>query len=130
MTEYDWQALERSPEFHELVRRKRRFVIPATIGFLAWYSTFVLLCGYAEDFMGRELLVDGITVGYGLALTQFLMVWVLTWLYLRKAAREFDPLEDRVRAIAQGARPAADEQRFERTEAGGAPAISRPTLGA
>jgi uncharacterized membrane protein (DUF485 family) len=102
MAEYDYKALERSPEFHELIRRKRRFVLPATIGFLAWYTTFILLSGYAEDFMGSELLVDGITVGYGLALSQFLMVWVLAWLYLRKADRDFDPLEERVRRLAEG----------------------------
>jgi uncharacterized membrane protein (DUF485 family) len=30
----DWQAAERSPEFRELVSRRRRFVIPATIFFL------------------------------------------------------------------------------------------------
>ena len=88
----DWEAVERSEEFQELVARKRRFVIPATIFFLAWYIAFVLLAGYAEDFMG-ESITGGFTVGYLLALTQFVMVWVLTWLYLRKADREFDPLE-------------------------------------
>jgi uncharacterized membrane protein (DUF485 family) len=138
MTDYDWQALERSPEFHELVRRKRRFVVPATIGFLAWYVTFVLLAGYAEDFMGRELLFDGITVGYGLALSQFLMVWGLTWLYLRKAEREFDPLEARVRAIAEGAQPAppAEDERAARGAGTGAgpaaparPDVTRPSMG-
>jgi uncharacterized membrane protein (DUF485 family) len=102
MTEYDWKALERSPQFRELVRRKKRFVLPATIGFLAWYSIFILLSGYAEGFMGSELLIDGITVGYGLALSQFLMVWGLAWLYLRKADREFDPLEEKVRRLAEG----------------------------
>jgi uncharacterized membrane protein (DUF485 family) len=138
MTDYDWQALERSPEFHELVRRKRRFVVPATIGFLAWYVTFVLLAGYAEDFMGRELLFDGITVGYGLALSQFLMVWGLTWLYLRKAEREFDPLEARVRAIAEGAQPAppAEDERAAHGAGTGAgpaaparPDVTRPSMG-
>ena len=42
--------------------------------------------------MGREFLVDGITVGYALALTQFIMTWVLGWLYLRQSDRVFDPL--------------------------------------
>ena len=37
----DWEAIERSPEFRELVRRKKAFVIPATIFFLAWYFGFV-----------------------------------------------------------------------------------------
>ena len=35
---------------------------------------------------------EGLTVGYCLALTQFLMVFVLGILYLRKADREYDPL--------------------------------------
>lgn len=98
---YDYEALERSDEFQRLVRAKRRWVVPATAFFLLWYSAFILLAGYAEDFMGREFLFDGVTVGYALALTQFLMVWVLAGWYLRKANRDFDPLEARVRALAE-----------------------------
>ena len=90
--QHDWEAIERSPEFRELVTRRRRFVVPATIFFLAWYFGFILLAGYAPDFMG-ESIYQGFTVGYALALTQFVMVWVLAAWYLRKADREFDPLE-------------------------------------
>ncbi len=89
--EIDWIAAERSPEFRELIRKRRRFVLPATIFFLAWYFGFIILAGYAEDFMG-ESIYEGFTVGYLLALTQFIMVWTLGWLYLRKADRDFDPL--------------------------------------
>ncbi len=91
----DWVAAERSPEFQELVSRKRRFVIPATIFFLVWYFGFVVLAGYAPDFMGREFITDGLTVGYALALSQFVMTWVLGAWYLRKADNEFDPLAER-----------------------------------
>ena len=97
----DWEAIERSAEFQELVRRKRRYVIPRVVFFLVWYLAFVLLAGYAEDFMGSEFLVDGLTVGYVLAFSQFLMVWGLAWLYLRKADRIFDPLEEDVRQHAR-----------------------------
>ena len=65
----DWVAIERSTEFQELTRRKRAFVVPATIFFMAWYFGFIVLCGYAPDFMGREFITDGLTVGYALALT-------------------------------------------------------------
>ena len=99
MANVDWEAAERSPEFQELVRRQRRFVVPATIFFLAWYLGFIVLCGYAPDFMG-ESLYQGFTVGYALALTQFAMTWILGWLYLRKADREFDPLRERAAAKA------------------------------
>ena len=91
----DWEAVERSPEFQELVRRRRRFVIPATVFFLSWYLGFIILAGYAEDFMA-ESVYEGLTVGYVLALTQFVMVAVLGLMYLRRADRVFDPLARKV----------------------------------
>ncbi len=123
----DWVAAERSPEFRELVRRKRSFVVPATIFFLAWYLGFILLAGYAPDFMGEEFLVDGITVGYVLALSQFVMVWVLTAWYLRRADRVFDPLAAKAarRALEVGEPPATTSGRFEREPRTG-PAVEQP----
>jgi uncharacterized membrane protein (DUF485 family) len=111
-SEIDWKAVERSPEFQELVRRKRAFVIPGTIFFLAWYFGFIILAGYAPDFMGREFITDGMTVGYALALTQFIMVWVLGWMYLRRSDKVFDPLAARAREAVPGMAPA--ERRFRR----------------
>ena len=118
--EIDWGAAERSEEFQQLVRRRRRFVLPATAFFLTWYFGFIVLAGYAPDFMG-ESVYEGLTVGYCLALTQFVMVWGLGWLYLRKADREFDPLAERaIAAYAQDERhPGA--RRFERERVGTAP---------
>jgi uncharacterized membrane protein (DUF485 family) len=98
--EIDWTAAEQSPEFRELIRKKRSFVIPATIFFLAWYFGFVILAGYAPDFMGREFLTDGLTVGYALALSQFAMTWILGAWYLRRADRQFDPLAERAADVA------------------------------
>jgi len=117
-TRIDWEAIERSPEFRELVARRRGFVIPCTVFFLSWYLGFILLCAYAPDFMG-ESVYEGLTVGYCLALTQFVMVFGLGLWYLRKSDNEFDPLRDRAIAAyaADDGRPAAG-RRFERTEAG------------
>jgi uncharacterized membrane protein (DUF485 family) len=106
----DWEGIERSEEFRELVHKRRSFVVPATIFFLAYYMGFILLAGYAPDFMGKSV-YEGLTVGYCLALTQFVMVGVLGVWYLRKADREFDPLADRVAAKAT-----LSEGRFERPE--------------
>ena len=87
----DWEGIEASPEFQELVRTRRSFVLPATIFFLAWYMGFVVLAAYAEDFMS-ERVYQGLTVGYCLALTQFVMVLVLGIMYLRRADKVYDPL--------------------------------------
>jgi uncharacterized membrane protein (DUF485 family) len=116
----DWQAIEASPEFQELVTRRRRFVLPATIFFLAYYMAFILLCGYAEDLMASSV-YEGLTVGYCLALTQFVMVFALGIMYLRKADRDYDPLAQRVVTMAGdddgGAVGRAAESRFARREA-------------
>lgn len=103
----DWQAAERSPEFKELERTKRSFVFPATVFFLAWYTGFILLAGYAPGFMG-ESVIEGLTVGYVLALSQFVMVWVLTAMYLRRADRVFDPLAEKAARKAVEAGKARD----------------------
>ena len=118
MADIDWEAIEDSPEFQELVRTRRSFVVPATIFFLAWYFGFVFLTGYAPDFMGREFITDGLTVGYALALSQFLMTWVLGWMYMRRANRVWDPLSARVRESVEGATPAdaRPSTRFRRGE--------------
>jgi uncharacterized membrane protein (DUF485 family) len=97
---HDWERIEHSPEFQELVHKRRSFVVPGTIFFLAYYMGFILLCGYAEDFMASSV-YEGLTVGYCLALTQFLMVFVLGLWYLRKSDREFDPLSKRVVDMAE-----------------------------
>jgi uncharacterized membrane protein (DUF485 family) len=108
----DWKGIERSEEFRELVRRRRRFVVPATIFFLAYYMAFIIVAGYAPDFMG-ESVYEGLTVGYCYALTQFVMVFVLGIWYLRKAEKEFDPLAD---AVAEAAIADEETGRFERGE--------------
>ena len=90
--EPDWEAIEASPAFQELIRQKRRYVLPRVAIFLGWYVTFVLLAGYAEDLM-NERVYQGLTLGYVLALSQFVMVWILAATYVRKADRDFDPLE-------------------------------------
>jgi uncharacterized membrane protein (DUF485 family) len=130
-SEIDWQAVERSPEFRELIKQKRAFVLPATIFFLAWYFGFIILAGYAPDFMGNEFIADGFTVGYALALTQFVMTWVLGWMYLRKADRTFDPLAAKAREAAErsmgtaAAAPATGDGRFERGGTGTTEEVQR-----
>jgi uncharacterized membrane protein (DUF485 family) len=112
---HDWERIERSPEFQELVRKRRSFVLPATIFFLAYYMGFILLAGYASDFMA-ESVYEGLTVGYCLALTQFVMVFVLGIMYLRKSHRDYDPLAARVVELAERG-DLAPAGRFERDEA-------------
>ena len=74
--------------------------MPATAFFLCYYMGFILLAGYAEDFMASSV-YEGLTVGYCLALTQFVMVFALGIMYLRRADRDYDPLAQKVVDMAE-----------------------------
>ena len=113
----DWQAIEASPEFQELVRKRRSFVLPATIFFLSWYMGFILLTAYSQDFMSKRV-YEGLTVGYCLALTQFVMVLVLGLLYLSRSNKVYDPLAEK--AIKRWAHLDTDAARAGRAEDSGA----------
>jgi uncharacterized membrane protein (DUF485 family) len=93
-TQVDWDAAVEEPVFRELLRRRRRFVVPATVGALAWMLLWVVLIAYAPDFMG-ESIYEGLTVAYLTGFSQYLVVWVLAWIYLRKSRREWGPLQRR-----------------------------------
>jgi uncharacterized membrane protein (DUF485 family) len=99
LSKIDWEGIEESPEFQELVTKRRSFVLPATIFFLSYYMAFILLAGYAADFM-NERIYEGLTVGYVLALSQFVMVLVLGLMYLKRADRDYDPLAQKVVDLA------------------------------
>jgi|SRR5688572_4133557 len=82
----DWGRLAASAEFKALLKAKARFVVPATIFFIVYYFSLPLLVGYAPQLMARKVL-GVINVAYLFALSQFLMAWIVAWLYVRAAAR-------------------------------------------
>jgi uncharacterized membrane protein (DUF485 family) len=84
----DWETLAATPEFQALLRAKRRFIIPATIFFVVYYFALPVSVGYFPELMQKEI-IGRINLAYLFALSQFIMAWVLAWLYLR-AANRFD----------------------------------------
>ena len=100
-TNVDWQAVERSPEFRELVKRRKAFLVPATVAWVVVFGAYLLLAALAPDLMGKRVL--GMTFGFVFSLVQILLTWVVTFLYLRAADRIFEPLERRAAEIADKA---------------------------
>ena len=86
-----YDELSARPEFAELRSRYRRFVIPATAAFLAWYALYVLMSMFAHDFMSTQV-VGNINVGLVFGLLQFVTTFVLAWIYARFANSRLDPL--------------------------------------
>lgn len=89
-------AVGKDPEMVELERRHSRFVWPATAFFLIYYLSLNVLAGTSPGLMGTKLFGQ-FTVGYLFALSQFLMAFVVAWVYSRWAARRMDPLATELR---------------------------------
>lgn len=82
------------PAFHELLAAKRRFIVPATIFFLLYYMALPVLVGYFPDLMKRPV-VGQVNVAYLFAFSQFLMTFVVAWLYMR-TAKKWDEMEHKL----------------------------------
>jgi uncharacterized membrane protein (DUF485 family) len=101
LAQHDWTRIERSPEFRELTSRRHRFIAWAAGATAAVFALYLGLATFATGFMGTT--VGGVPIAWLAAMSQVLMTWVVTWIYLRKADRVFAPLERRV-AERAGAR--------------------------
>ena len=55
----DFAAIQKTERFQNLRRRHRRFVFPVLGLALVWYLVYVLLAGYAPDFMATPVLRFG-----------------------------------------------------------------------
>jgi uncharacterized membrane protein (DUF485 family) len=86
----DWDRIAALAEFKSLLAAKARFIVPATVFFIAYYFALPLLVGYAPDWMAKKVF-GVVNVAYLFALSQFFMAWVLAMLYVRAAGR-FDTM--------------------------------------
>jgi uncharacterized membrane protein (DUF485 family) len=76
----DWERFAASSAFRELLRRKRAFVVPATVFFIVYYFALPVLVGYFPEFMNRKVL-GAVNIAYLFALSPGLYV---------RAANRFD----------------------------------------
>lgn len=96
----DWDAIAGDPEFRALLARKRRFIIPTTIFFFAYYLALPILVGFVPQFMSRPVL-GPLTIAFVFALSQFVVAWLLMIIYLRRS-KSFDDAEGRIAARIHG----------------------------
>lgn len=95
----EWERLAASPEFATLLAQKRRFIVPATVFFIVYYFSLPVLVGYFPALMSRKVL-GPVNIAYLFALSQFVMAWIMAWLYVRAAAR-FDKLAAELKRVGE-----------------------------
>ncbi|MHA6622693.1 DUF485 domain-containing protein [Pseudonocardia sp. DLS-67] len=106
-----------SPEFRRLASVRGRFVRTAVLAQPGWFAVFLVLIGAAPAVAG-QVVVAGMTVGFLLGLSQFVLAWLLTWRYLRLSESVFSPLKDGV--VAGGGRRALTRPNDDRRRRGAA----------
>jgi uncharacterized membrane protein (DUF485 family) len=82
--ETDWNKVAALPEFRALMKAKARFVVPATIFFIAYYFALPALVGWAPKLMETKV-IGPVNLAYLFALSQFFMAWTIAILYTRAA---------------------------------------------
>lgn len=96
-----FQEVQASAEFSELRSRFRRFAFPMTAAFLVWYFAYVVLSTYAESFMNTRVF-GNVSLGIVLGLLQFVTTFLITWLYIRHANKNLDPIATKLREKLEG----------------------------
>lgn len=79
-----WQMIAASEDFKELIRAKRRFIVPATVFFVLYYFALPYLVGYHPQLMQRKVWGE-MNLAYLFALSQFFMAWALAGIYVAVA---------------------------------------------
>jgi len=87
---HDWDRIANTDEFKNLMAAKARFIVPATMFFIAYYFALPVLVGYAPKFM-RTPVIGVVNLAYLFALSQFFVAWFIAWRYMRAADR-FDEM--------------------------------------
>lgn len=72
-----------------------------TVAFLVWYFAYVLLSTYAEGLMSTPVL-GNLNLGLLMGISQFLMTFLITWLYIRHANRNLDQIAEKLRDELEG----------------------------
>ncbi|AFR06890.1 DUF485 domain-containing protein [Nocardiopsis alba] len=94
-------AMHADPRFHRLRRTLFVFVFPMTVAFLLWYALYVVLSGFARDFMAIEV-AGGVNMALLLGLLQFVTTFGIAILYSWYARKRFDPLSYELRDELMG----------------------------
>jgi len=98
ITEQEYVNISESSEFKALSKKKAGFIVPMSITFLVLYFLLPLLSSFTTVLDGKA--IGDVTWIWVYSLGIFIMVWVFTIIYVKKAA-SFDKDADAINAKAK-----------------------------
>ncbi|WP_156043113.1 DUF485 domain-containing protein [Paenibacillus sp. UNC451MF] len=88
----DYSRIAQSPQFKALMAKKKRFLVPTSLFFFAYYFTLPLLTSYTTVLNAPAF--GSVSWAWIFAFSQFIMTWALCILYSRKSSEYDKMIED------------------------------------
>ena len=97
-----YERVKNNPKFHHLIARRSRMAWGLSSIILLMYFSFIMLIAFVPEFLGQPinettLITIGIPIGVFIIITAF----VLTGVYVRKANKDFDRINQEIIDEAQ-----------------------------
>jgi uncharacterized membrane protein (DUF485 family) len=91
LAKMDWKAIDSRPEFQALHHKKMGFLWGLMIFSMVYYFLLPIGAAYFQDIY--KIKVWGpVNVGILFALSEFVVAWVLAFIYAHRANAVFDPM--------------------------------------
>jgi uncharacterized membrane protein (DUF485 family) len=90
-----WADTQASPEFQALKKRFRNYAFPVAALSVAWYFLYVMMTGFARDFMNIKV-AGNITVAFIFGLLQFVSTFAIAWAYDNHSTKHLDDASDKI----------------------------------
>ncbi|BBP05831.1 hypothetical protein TPL01_07380 [Sulfuriferula plumbiphila] len=90
-TKMNWRAIDADPRFQALHRKKSRFLWGLMIFSMIYYFLLPIGTAYFQEIF--KIKVWGpVNIGLLFALSEFVVAWLVAYIYSRKANTEFDAM--------------------------------------
>jgi uncharacterized membrane protein (DUF485 family) len=96
----DYTKIVQSASFQHLMKEKRKFILPLSLFFLAFYFTLPILTSYSTALNNPAL--GSISWAWLFAFAQFIMTWILCSLYSKRASKFDELVEEIKREVSKG----------------------------
>lgn len=97
----NWVAVEAHPRFQELHRRKSRFLWGLMAFSVLFYFLLPIGAAYWTHLFKRQVW-GPVNVGLLFALSEFIVAWLIAFIYSRHASRHFDAMAAEIGRTARG----------------------------
>jgi len=91
----NWAAIDADPRFQALHAKKTRFLWGLMILSMAYYFLLPVGTAYFQDFF-KIRIWGAFNVGLLFALSQFVVAWVIAYVYAKRANTEFDAMAQEI----------------------------------